>query len=65
MATMYCPKCIIEVMDLINHEEGEDFEIINEGSENEIKEEFNYVLDTYKCPVCNFEVEDYMENEEE
>ena len=61
MSTMYCPKCIIEVMELIDHEEGTDFEILNEGTENEIKEEFEYVLDTYKCPECGHEVEDYME----
>lgn len=65
MATMYCPKCIIEVMDLINHEEGTDFEIINEGTENETKEEFEYTVDTYKCPACGHEVEDYMEDEDE
>ncbi|MGL5506373.1 MAG: hypothetical protein ACRDB0_00570 [Paraclostridium sp.] len=64
MAVMYCPKCIVEVMDLINHEEGTDFEILNEGSENEVKEEFEYVVDTYKCPECGHEVEDYMENED-
>ena len=44
MAVMYCPKCIVEVMDLINHEEGTDFEIFNEGTENEIREEFDYVV---------------------
>ena len=32
MAVMYCPKCIVEVMDLINHEEGTDFEILNDIS---------------------------------
>jgi rubredoxin len=64
MAVMYCPKCIVEVMDLINHEEGTDFEILNEGTENEIREEFAYVVDTYKCPMCGHEVEDYMEDEE-
>ena len=31
MSTMYCPKCITEVMDLIKHEEGMDVEVINEG----------------------------------
>lgn len=65
MATMYCPKCIIEIMDLIDHEEGNDFEIINEDSENEVREDYHYVLDTYKCPSCGFEVEDYMEDGEE
>ena len=55
MAVMYCPKCIVEVMDLINHEE---------GTENEVREEFEYVVDTYKCPMCGHEVEDYMEDEE-
>lgn len=65
MATMYCPKCIVEVMDLINHEEGTDFEILNEGTENETREEFEYVVDTYKCPECGHTVEDYMEEEDE
>ena len=64
MSTMYCPKCIIEVMDLIGHEEGTDFEVINEGTDNEIKEEFEFFIDKYKCPVCGHEVEDYMEYEE-
>ena len=64
MAVMYCPKCIVEVMDLINHEEGIDFEILNEGTENEVREEFEYVVDTYKCPMRGQEVEDYMEDEE-
>ena len=44
MAVMYCPKCIVEVMDLINHEEGTDFEILNEGTENEIREELGKYL---------------------
>lgn len=64
MAIMYCPKCIVEVMDLINHEEGTDVEILNEGTDSEVKEEFEYVIDTYKCPECGHEVEDYMEEEE-
>lgn len=65
MSTMYCPKCIVEVMDLISHEEGTDFEVINEGKENETKEEFEYCVDRYKCSVCGHEVEDYMEYEED
>ena len=64
MSVMYCPKCIVEIMELINHEEGTDFEILNEGTENEVKEEFEYAIDTYKCPECGHEVEDYMEDEE-
>ena len=51
-------------MDLIGHEEGTDFEVINEGTDNEIKEEFEFFIDKYKCPVCGHEVEDYMEYEE-
>ena len=39
-------------------------EILNEGTENEVREEFEYVVDTYKCPMCGHEVEDYMEDEE-
>lgn len=65
MSTMYCPKCITEVMDLIKHEEGMDVEVINEGLENEQKEEFEYFIDIYRCSVCGHEVEDYMEYEEE
>ncbi|GAA0092003.1 hypothetical protein UT300009_20320 [Paraclostridium bifermentans] len=65
MSTMYCPKCIVEVMDLISHEEGTDFEVINEGTDNEIKEEFEFCVDKYKCPACGHEVEDYMEYEED
>ncbi|CEN21981.1 hypothetical protein [Paraclostridium sordellii] len=65
MSIMYCPKCITEVMDLIKHEEGMDVEVINEGLENEQKEEFEYFIDIYRCPVCGHEVEDYMEYEEE
>lgn len=65
MSTMYCPKCIIETMDLIKHEEGTDFEILNEGTDSEIKEEFEYAVDTYKCCECGHIVEDYMELEEE
>ncbi|MDU1455143.1 MAG: hypothetical protein E6912_10130 [Paeniclostridium sordellii] len=65
MSTMYCPKCITEVMDLIKHEEGMDVEVINEGLENEQKEEFEYFIDIYICPACGHEVEDYMEYEEE
>lgn len=64
MSVMYCPKCIVEVMDLTNHEEGTDFEIVNEGTDSEVKEEFEYVMDTYKCPECGHIVEDYMEVDE-
>ena len=52
-------------MDLIDHEEGDDFEILNEGTENEVREDYHYILDTYKCPECGYEVEDYMEDEDE
>ena len=65
MATMYCPKCIVEIMDLIDHEEGDDFEILHEWTENEVREDYQYTLDTYKCPECGFEVEDYMEDDDE
>ena len=65
MNTMYCPRCIVEVMDLTNHEEGTDFEILNEGTDSEVKEEFAYTVDTYKCPECGHIVEDYMELDEE
>ncbi|GIM34080.1 hypothetical protein [Paraclostridium bifermentans] len=52
MSTMYCPKCIVEVMDLISHEEGTDFEVINEGTDNETQEKFEFCLDKSKCPEC-------------
>lgn len=65
MSTMYCPKCIVETMDLVDHKEGTDVEVINEGLENESREEFEYSIDIYKCSVCGHEVEDYMEYEED